>query len=173
MNPNGTGTINTSLSDGGSGTFAIVLNSGGKGFQMIMTTCNPGCTTNILSGTGIATEETSFTNKSLKGAFEFLTVKWNENANAVNAVGVATFDGKGNVGASLTADNAGTVMTASASGTYSVNSDGSGSLTLSNNQGYAESLAFALNAKNKGMQLLITSCSGCTESVQTGSATLQ
>ena len=44
---------------------------------------------------------------------------------------------------------------------------------LSNNQGYAESFAFALSAKNKGMQLLITSYSGCTESVQTGSATFQ
>jgi hypothetical protein len=170
---NGTGSMSVTLSDNSTGTFAIVINSSGNGFQMLQTTCT-NCGGNVFSGSGLATKETSFSNASLKGGFEFLMVKWtsSQNSNAENGLGILTFDGVGTVKASLTEDNAGKVTTITASGTYSVNSDGSGSLILTATGKKSITVAFAINSANKGFQFLQTKGGG-TGAVKTGTATHQ
>jgi len=178
VNSDGTGTINVSLSGGSgtftSGTFTIVLNAGGKGFQTILTTCSPLCGQDVFSGTAVATQETSFSNASLKGTFEFLNLKWAiPPTNANNVLGLLTFDGTGNVAFSATSDIAGTVTTLSGNGTYSVNADGSGSIALTSG---SSSIGFAIgiNSKNTGLQWVDTGCSGCgSGQVETGTATHQ
>ena len=107
----------------------------------------------------------------MKGAQELLTTQWtsSQNSNAQIDLGILTFDGAGNVKASVTQDSAGKVTTIKATGTYSVNSDGSGSLMLTSKQG-SITFAFAIDAAGKGMQL-IKSVSG--DSVQSGTTTQQ
>jgi len=167
----GTGSVAVSLSTGDQGTFSIVIDAKGKGFQMLLTVCNNGCGTSVLAGTGLATGGTSFSNASLKGAQEFLTTTWTstQNSNAQVDIGILTFDGAGNVKASVTQDSAGKVTIIKASGTYSVNSDGSGSIVLTSKQG-SITFAFAIDAAGKGLQL-IKAVSG--DSVQSGATTQQ
>lgn len=171
VNRDGTGVMTLGLSNGDNGTFSMVIDAKGKGFQMMLTACNNGCGTSILSGTAVATGGTSFNNASLKGAQEFLTTTWTstQNSNAQLDLGILTFDGAGNVKAAVTQDNAGTVTTIKATGTYSVNSDGSGSIVLSSNHG-STTFAFAIDSAGKGLQL-IKAVSG--DSVQSGTTTQQ
>jgi len=171
---NGTGSITVSLSNGDQGTLSIVLDAAGKGFQMILTNCSGGCGTDVISGTAVAMGGSSFSNASLKGPFEFLTTRWttSQDSNAHTSVGILTFNGVGKVKASVTTDDAGTVKTIKATGTYSVNSDGSGSLALQGTSGSA-SFAFAIDSAGKGAQLLKTSVSGDGTTVDTGTATHQ
>jgi len=170
---NGTGTMPVTLSNGDSGTFSIVLDAKGKGFQMMLTTCSQGCGTNVLSGTAVATGGSSFSNASLKGGYEFLTVKWtwSQSTDSQNALGIFTFDGAGKVKAALTQDRAGTVTTIKATGSYSVNSDGSGSMALTGKQG-SITFAFAIDAAGKGSQLIST-ISGGNDPVQSGTTAKQ
>ncbi len=169
----GTGSISVTLSNGDSGTFSIVLDAKGNGFQVILTNCQNGCGTNVLSGTAVATGGSSFSNASLKGGYEFLSVTWtsSQNSNAQNDLGILTFDGAGKVKASLTEDKAGKVTTIKANGTYSVNSDGSGSMKLTAKQG-STTFAFAISSAGKGSQL-ITTASGGSNPVQSGTTTKQ
>jgi len=163
---NGTGSMSITLFEGG--TFSIVIDAKGNGFQMILTSSG----TDILSGTAVATGGSSFSNASLKGGYESLFVNWTsaQNASTENDLGIFTFDGVGKVTASLTQDRAGKVTTVKASGTYSVNSDGSGSMTLTAKQG-SITLAFAINSAGKGSQL-ISATSG-EKSVLSGTTTQQ
>lgn len=167
----GTGAIAVSLSNGDQGTFSIVIDAKGKGFQMMLTICNNGCGNNVLIGTAVATGGTSFSNASLKGAHELLTTQWtsSQNSNAQIDLGILTFDGAGKVKASVTQDSAGKVTTIKATGTYSVNSDGSGSLMLTSKQG-SITFAFAIDSAGKGLQI-IKAVSG--DSVQSGTTTQQ
>jgi len=171
VNRDGTGVMTLGLSNGDNGTFSIVIDAKGKGFQMMLTECNNGCGSSILSGTAVATGRTSFSNASLKGAQEFSTTTWTttQNSSAQIDLGILTFDGAGNVKASVTQDSAGTVTTIKANGTYSVNSDGGGSIVLTSKQG-STTFAFAIDAAGKGLQL-IKAVSG--DSVQSGTATQQ
>jgi hypothetical protein len=170
---NGTGSMSITLSSNDAGTFSIVIDAKGNGFQMMLTSnCKGGCGTSIMSGTAVATGGSSFSNASLKGGYESLFVTWTstQNPSAENDLGIFTFDGAGKVTASLTQDFAGKVTTIKASGTYSVNSDGSGSMTLTAKQG-SITLAFAINSAGKGSQL-ISATSG-EKSVSSGTTTHQ
>jgi hypothetical protein len=170
VNRDGTGVMTVGLSNGDNGTFSIVINAKGKGFQLMLTECNNGCGSSILSGTAIATGGASFGNASLKGAHEFSTTTWTtQNSSAQIDLGILTFDGAGNVKASVTQDSAGTVTTIKANGTYSVNSDGGGSIVLTSKQG-STTFAFAIDSAGKGLQL-IKAVSG--DSVQSGTTTQQ
>jgi hypothetical protein len=90
---NGSGSMNITLSNGAGGIFGIVINAAGKGFQMMCTNC--GGDPNVLSATAVATGGSSFSNASLKGAYEGLTTQWpsTQNSNALNDLGIYTFDG--------------------------------------------------------------------------------
>jgi hypothetical protein len=166
---NGTGSMKITLSDGASGIFGIVINAGGKGFQIMCTNCSGD--PNVLSATAVASGGSSFSNASLKGTFEFLSTQWPtpQDSNAQNDMGILTFDGAGKIKASITQNVAGTVTIIKASGTYSVNSDGSGSFTLTPKTG-SLTYVFAIDSGGKGFQFIKAVSGG---SVQSGTATHQ
>jgi hypothetical protein len=177
----GSGSMSFTLSGGLNFTETMVLDSSGKGFQFVQTSCN-GCgdTTDVSTGTAVAMGASSFTNASLKGNYEWLTAKWASEGgpNAEVELGTMIFDGKGNVKGSSTDDYAGTVSSLTFTGTYTVNSDGSGSMTLTANGTYITTDAFVINTASstglgaKGLQLLNTYTPG-TSGVRCGTATKQ
>ena len=166
---NGSGSMNITLSNGDSGIFGIVINAAGKGFQMMCTNCDGD--PNVLSATAVATGGSSFSNASLKGNYEFLSTQWPtpQDSNAQNDLGILTFDGAGKITASITENVAGKVTIIKASGTYSVNSDGSGSFTVTAKTGSITNV-FAIDSGGKGFQLIKAVSGG---SVQSGTATHQ
>lgn len=175
----GTGTMTGTLS-GISGTFtdAIVLNSAGKSAQMVQTSCTfCGNDTSVEAGTAIAVGGSSFKNASLKKGYEFMLTKWtsSQNSDADCTVGIATFDGKGTAKFSGTDVSAGSVQSITASGPYTVNSDGSGSVTATDQNGNTITIAFVINSAGKGLQLLKIFESGGhgMNEVHTGTATKQ
>jgi hypothetical protein len=122
--------------------------------------------------------QASFTNASLKGGYSFLINKWTAdvNANQEATVGVMTFDGVGNVTASITSIQGGVVQTGTASGTYSVNSNGTGSINFTTGGGTPPHFAITLNSTASGLahgvQLLMTTENNLNV-VDTGVALLQ
>lgn len=166
---NGSGSMNITLSSGESGIFGVVINAKGKGFQIMCTNCDGD--PNVLSATAVASGGSSFSNASLKGAYEDLSTTWPTptDLNAQNDLGILTFDGVGKVKASITENVAGTVTTIKSSGTYSVSADGSGSFTLKPKTG-SITYAFAIDSAGQGFQLIEAVSGG---SVQSGTATHQ
>jgi hypothetical protein len=126
---------------------------------------------NVLSATAVASGGSSFSNASLKGAYEFLSTQWPtpQDSNAQNDLGILTFDGTGKIKASITENAAGKVTIIKASGTYSVNSDGSGSFTLKPKTG-SVTYVFAIDSAGKGFQLIEAVSGG---PMQSGTATHQ
>jgi hypothetical protein len=166
---NGSGSMNITLSNGASGIFGVVINAAGKGFQIMCTNC--GGDPNVLSATAVASGGSSFSNASLRGAYEFLSTQWPtpRDSNAQNDLGILTFDGAGKVKASITENVAGNVTIIKATGTYSVHSDGSGSFTLTAKTGSITNV-FAIDSGGKGFQFIKAVSGG---SVQSGTATHQ
>jgi hypothetical protein len=121
--------------------------------------------------------QASFSNASLKGGYSFLLNKWTAdvNANQEAVVGVMTFDGVGNVTASITAIQGGVVHTGTASGTYTVNSNGTGAINFTTGGTTPPHFAITLNATAAGlahgMQLLVTNEN--SNVVDSGTAFLQ
>lgn len=78
----------------------------------------------------------TLTSASLNGSFAFQLNKFGWCSNIVTSVGLFQFDGNGNVSASFTnyysnkAGNGPKVKTGSASGTYTVNGDGTGEIDM-------------------------------------------
>jgi hypothetical protein len=169
VNANGSGSMKITLSNGASGVFGIVINAAGKGFQIMCTNC--GGDPNVLSATAVASGGSSFSNASLKGTYEVLSTQWPtpQDSNAQNDLGILTFDGAGKIKATITENVAGKVTIIKAGGTYSVNSDGSGSFTLTAKTGSITD-TFAIDSAGKGFQLIKTVSGG---SVQSGTATHQ
>ena len=132
----------------------------------------------MISGTAIAQVSTSFSNASLKGAYGRLVNKWTPDPNqaAEASIGVATFDGAGNMKVSITDNTAGTVTTDTWKGTYSVNSDGTGSFALTDSKGNEVKGALVVNSAGKCYQLLDTSLpcgTSCGNMVMSGTAVHQ
>lgn len=178
----GTGSINWTDSNGGTATQIIVLDAAGKSFQGLTTSCT-GCDTSVYSYTAVKMGASSFSNASLKGNFEFMTLKWtsSQNPEAENSLGIVTFDGIGKVKVSSTMNHAGQVQSLKQAGTYSVNSNGSGSLTVTDQNNDSFTIAFVINSANpttsagKGLQYMVTGCNTCqfTGWVANGTATKQ
>jgi len=180
---NGTGTLSFTLPAAGlSVTNAIVADSGGKSAQILTTSCT-GCsnTTDIYSGTAIAMGASSFSNASLKGSYEWNMEEWtsSQSPTAQCRLGTMTFDGVGKVTSSGTLNTGGTVASYAGSGTYSVNSDGSGTINLVSKSGNL-TISFVVNSASatglgaKGLQQMVTAYSGSlTGYVNDGTATKQ
>jgi len=168
---NGTGSIAFSVWND---TFGIVLYAGGKGFDILKTA---GGGTGAVTGTAVAMGTSSFSNASLKGSYGYLTVKTvsSQNGTAEAYAGTMTFDGVSSVSLSGTWWDAGQVESVTASGTYSVNSDGSGSTNMTDQSGNTFTLSFVINPGNKAFQYMETagSSSDFIDAVFTGTATKQ
>jgi hypothetical protein len=121
--------------------------------------------------------QASFNNASLKGGYSFLIDRWTAdvNRNQEGVVGVMTFDGVGNVTASITSISGGVVQTGTASGTYTVNSNGTGAINFttggSNPPHFAITLTSSTGGLAHGLQLLQTNDNH--NLVESGTAFLQ
>jgi hypothetical protein len=163
VNPDGTGTL--TFSSGWQ--WAIVVNSlsakVAHGIQMLPITDLPpnevGTSTALLQS---ATAKT-YTVANLKGNFSFQSNEWTADPSQpiYAGNGLFTFDGKGNVkGSSSYMQSGGTVQTETFTGTYAVNSDGSGTISLSTGTQYAFVLNKATGALANGLQIVQTNTTG-------------
>ncbi len=176
---NGTGSMSLTVSNGGKATVALVIDAAGKNLQLMETDleCKNKPCDRISSGTAVAQVSPSFSNASLKGAFGVLLNKWTPDPNQQPeaTLGVDSFDGNGNMKVSVTDNTAGTITNIKASGTYSVNSDGTGAYTVTDSKGNKTDGVFVINAAGKGYQSMHTTPCGnsCGNFVVSGTGTHQ
>jgi hypothetical protein len=93
----------------------------------------------------------SYSNASLNGAYVYQLTGLDTNAAALfQEAGIFTFDGNGHITSGIDdANEGGGVATSASSGTYSVNSDGTGSFTLNLANGPSLSLSVTLASSSK------------------------
>ncbi len=175
---NGTGKI--TFTTGSTAQFAITLNSTtvglAHGVQLLQTNDN---NNEIISGTALlqSTTSTTYSAASLKGNYTFQYNPRTADGTLAEdgGIGIFTFDGIGSIKSSQTIMFDGTLFTGTGTFTYTVNSDGSGTILPT---GKGPQLAFALNSvvagQAKGLQFLDTNTSdGSGNLVITGSALKQ
>jgi hypothetical protein len=178
VNANGTGKI--TFTSGSTAQFAITLNSTtaglAYGLQMLQTN---DASNEVLSGTALlqSTTTATYTDASLKGTYALQYTPHTATATLAEDGGIATFtfDGAGNIKSSETIMFDGMLFTGSATFVYTVNPDGSGTITPT---GKGPQFAFALNTVTagvaKGLQFLDTNTSdGPGNLVITGSVLKQ
>lgn len=121
----------------------------------------------------LSAQAATFSNASLQGDYTFLGNRWTGDVNAPQGgvIGVMTFDGAGNFTESYTGMVNGSPVTGTFTGTYTVNSDGTGTISFSSGWQWA----FVINSISKvahGIQLLLITNLGYNE-VGTSTALLQ
>ena len=156
VNSNGTGTL--TFTTGSTAQFAITLDSTAAnvahGVQLVQTNDS---NNEIVSGTAVlqSTTAQTYSLASLKGNFGFQWSLWTAAVSEYQAsdLGMISFDGKGNAKAVSTIVADGGSFTQTLTGTYTVNSDGSGTITLPGAQ-----IVFVLNSvaagQGKGAQFI-------------------
>lgn len=119
----------------------------------------------------------TFSNASLKGTYSFLNnlTTANLGTNQFAMVGVLAFDGAGNVTGSYTSISLDTVQTGTLGGTYSVMSNGTGTMIVTFTPGSTAHFAITLNSTAAkiahGLQLLQTD--DTNNEIISGTAVLQ
>jgi hypothetical protein len=129
----------------------------------------------------LASRRVSAQSPVLKGSYGFLLTQEFAGGNTPGALlGVATFDGAGNVTSNLTQvqvdgnPQATTVQTGQSgqtSGTYTVNPDGTGTMTFPQNGGTPTTIAFVITDGGSGIMVLPTG--GFGNNLLTGTARKQ
>ena len=170
-NPDGSGSVTIILDVGATVTFAMVITDGGQGLQLVATNCSGGCTiggTTMVSGVARAAYA-----GPVKGSYGY---QFTNSPIPAGIVGVASFDGAGNVASSLTfvglsgAGGQPSLFSGTQTGTYSINPDGSGAFTVSGQSG-TQTYAFVMTDGGSGVLLLQTNRAG--NGVSFGTARLQ
>jgi hypothetical protein len=172
-NPDGTGSVTITLDTGTIFTFATVITDGGQGLQLVSTSCSGSCNFGgkaLISGVARA----AYTGP-LKGSYGY---QLNISPQSAASIGVASFDGAGNVALSLTfvgltvTSGEPSLFSGTDTGTYSINPDGSGTINLAPTPGQgAQTFVFVITDGGSGALLLQTSRLG--NGVQFGTARLQ
>jgi hypothetical protein len=167
---NGTGTLHVLIPRIYNITSTIVLDSGGESFKILVTSCTTYCQTgvDVSTGTAIAMGASSFSNAGLDGSYQWDMEKWTSSTSPIAQIllATATFDGIRKVTLSGTERTGGTVSTYSASGTYSVSTNGSGSMEMPDKSGDTFTISFVLNSAATtglgatGVQHMLTAYSG-------------
>ena len=172
--PDGTGSVTIALDAGITVAFNIVIADAGRSLQLVATNCSGGgCDLVGTSFSGIARAGQA---GSLNGSYGF---QFNNSPYAGGSLGVAKFDGAGNVAVSLTfvgaGDNNGvpSVFIGTQTGTYSVNPDGSGTLNFPEVPGQSQSQTYAFVVTDAGSALLALQTDRSGNGVSFGTARLQ
>jgi hypothetical protein len=173
-NPNssGTGSVTIALDAGLTATFAMVITDGGQGLQLVGT--------NLIGGdvsgeviTGVARAAYA---GLLTGSYGF---QLNNSPIPAGTIGVADFDGAGNVTVSFTSVGVGTdpnqppAMSGTLTGTYSTNPDGSGTMNFPAQPGQSGNSAFTFVITDSGSGALLLLTTGTGSNVSSGTARLQ
>jgi hypothetical protein len=171
-NPDGAGSVTIKLDTGTTLTFAMVITDGGQGLQLVATDCSGGCGiggANLAQAAFSGTARAAYTGAP-NGSYGFLGA---QSPFPAASVGVATFDGAGNVAFSLTYVPSGgssqpNVLTGTQTGTYSINPDGSGAFNLVAGASNAQTYVFVITDGGSGLLFLQTRRSGNGVSFGTG-----
>jgi hypothetical protein len=161
-NPDGTGSMSITLDIGVNLAIAMVINNHGRGLELALTGCTgaicdfPG----VSSGVGAAV----FTSHPHPVDTQFLTgsygVQITKSAPTVlTELAVWTFDGAGNVSLSETLVSPGFVVASGTlTGTYTVNPDGTGTVTVPPQPGslLGQTYAFVITNSHSGLLVLQT-----------------
>jgi len=162
VNPDGTATITWPSSP-----YQVLLNLNSTaakvahGFQYVIEI--PGYNeANVGEAFIQSTAPATYSLSSLKGSFsfDFHEATTDSTVAIQGGVGLFTFDGKGNVKGSSRCMVGGVYQTATFTGTYVVNPDGSGTISLSNNTQYAFVLNSVAGRLAKGLQFIQTNTTG-------------
>ena len=167
-NSNGSGTMMLNPDSGGSLALAFVITDGGQAAQLVVTS-SPGPGVDLSNGvlSGVARGAVP---GPLQGTFGFAL---NNNPMPAGTIGVLSFDGAGGATVSFTSAGPGgqtmqpQVSTGNLTGSYSVNSDGSGALNLGSNGTFA----FVITDSGNGLLMLLTN--GTNNNVSSGVARAQ
>lgn len=174
-NPDGTGSVTMALDNGINLTLASVVSEGGQSLRLAATdyqfpaSCACGLDQEVLGGSARATPA-----GALNGAFGFQF----SNAPNVNvSVGV---DGAGNVTISVifisssnSKGNPAAPFPLTQTGTYSINPDGTGTISLPAVPGVTNSLAYSFVVTDSGSGLLLIQTDRRGNGVTAGTARLQ
>ncbi|HYL34557.1 MAG TPA: hypothetical protein VEV17_01445 [Bryobacteraceae bacterium] len=173
-NPDGSNTVNLTFDIGATVTAVMAVTDGGAGLQLLATGGNGSKPGQVVSGTG---RIQSAQGTMPAGSYGFLLNQWPDSANNPDAIaGVMNLDGAGNVSGSFTAigaDVGPAPISGTATGTYSVNPDGTGSLTLSANIGVMLTFSIVVTDGGSGILMLQTAESDGFSQVVSGIARLQ
>lgn len=109
-----------------------------------------------------STTPANYSLATLKGtlSFEFDEATFDSTVAIQGGIGLFTFDGKGNVKGSSRYVAGGVFQTGTFTGTYVVNPDGSGTISLSNNTQYTFVLNTVAGNLAKGLQFIQTNTTG-------------
>jgi hypothetical protein len=163
VNSNGTGAI--VLTAGLTAQFAITLLStaGGvaDGVRLLQTNDS---NNEVISGTALlqSSNAETYSVASLKGNFAFQGNQWTADVTEAQSstIGAFKFDGTGGFKGSETTMYAGELSSGPFTGTYTVNSDGTGTLSGTSKHNHHLQFAFALNSvtagQAKGLQVVAT-----------------
>lgn len=159
-NPDGSNTVNLTFDDGSLWTLAVAVTDGGSGIQLLVTggdpmnafigSTNPG---EVFSGTG---RLQSAQGTMPAGSYAYLLTSWPDAGNKpFTLFGIMNLDGAGNVNASYTFTNGRpTAFSGTLSGTYSVNPNGTGSMTVAIDLGATATFAIEVIDGGSGILML-------------------
>jgi len=168
-NPDGTGTISMALDNGDNLTLIMVIDNHGRGLQLAATSwCFPGPVCGLYGAVVSGVGEAQFNGGVHPVRAGFLNgsygVQLTKSAPTQGtSLQVVSFDGAGNVTASGTfVDPGPTVASGTLTGTYSVNPDGTGTITFPPQAGslMGQTWAFLITGGHSGLLALQTNRAG-------------
>lgn len=178
-NPDGSFTVTIALDNGINLTLAMVVSDSGQALNFVATNfqfpaASCGCTTAGILLTGIGRPAPG---GSLNGTYAYQLYIW---PNTTSSLGLASFDGAGNVTLSVTfvgaADGNGqpsTPFTGTMTGTYSTNPDGTGSINFPAVPGVSNTQNFVFVITDNGARVILMQIDRAGNGVQIGTGQLQ
>lgn len=173
-NPDGTGSISVTADTGDSFTFAMVITEGGHGLNLVATSCSCGdlLTNAVLSG--VARHKRRHTLQSVAALQGSYGGQFSKSPQPTRDVVVLSFDGAGNIAASTTSVHAGeAAMSGDFVGTYTVNPDETGTITLDAIPGVQAPQTFVFVITDGGSGLLLLQTHRLGDGVSYGTARRQ
>jgi hypothetical protein len=174
-NPDGSNTVNLTFDDGSVWALAAAVTDGGSGLQLLVTGGDP---MNFFKGNPNPAQVLSGTGRILStqgtvpaGAYGYSLIGWPDAGNKPNVIfGVLNLDGAGNLNGSYTLVNGRpAAVPGTLSGTYSVNPDATGSMTINLDLGLTATLSIVVTEGGSGILMF----ANLGNQVNSGTARLQ
>jgi len=172
-NPDGSNTVSLTFDSGATLTAAVAVTDGGTGLQFLVTGGNAVSPGQVVTGTA---RIQSAQGTTLAGSYGYLLNRWPDSKFASQGFfGIFNLDGAGNVTGSYAIARATDpiFLSGTLTGTYSINPNGAGSLTLSLDLGITATLAVVVTDGGSGILMLQTDESDGFGSVVSGTARKQ
>lgn len=173
-NPDGSNTVNLTADAGATLTVEVTVTDGGTGLQLLVTGGSLPKPGQVITGIG---RIQSAQGTMPAGSYGLLLNQWPDANNGPQGIlGVFSLDGAGNAtgAATVTGSGIGNVpLPVTFVGTYSVNPDGTGSITLNVNLGITITFSTVVTDGGAGILMLQTAESDGLSAVTSGTARMQ